>query len=203
MNRPELISLAGFVLSGVGILLLNSMLLPIPKLIGLALFYLGGSVLLLNVCSFQMCAALFVCGIGVTVLLFTADRERLIHPGPIDDVRVLNLFRLILAAMLGVLAYTSADLLQYWIPIRHLILLACIWAVMMGLISLAMDGDLLFRCIYLQSLCIAFTVCYIYMENSVLIFAFFAAINLLMSFGGAVLVMGSVQADETTMEENS
>ena len=202
MTRLELISLAGFVLSSVGILLLNSILLPIPKLIGLALFYLGGSVLLLNVCSFQMCAALFVCGIGVTVLLFTADREHLIHPEPIDDVRVLNLFRLILAAMLGVLAYTSADLLQYWIPIRHSILLVCIWAVMMGIISLVMDGDLLFRCIYLQSLCIAFTICYIYMENSVLIFSFFAAINLLMSFGWAVLVMGSDQTSETAVEEN-
>ena len=186
-----------------GIVFLNAMIQPILKLTGLALFYLGGSILLLNVCSFQMCAALLVCGIGVTVLFGTADREHFIHPEPIEDARIMNIFRLILTVMIGILSYTITDLFQYWIPVRRSFLFVCVMAGLMGLISLSLDEDLIFRCMHLQSLCLAFTICYVIMENSVLVFSFFVAINLLMAFGGTVMVMGTVQKVESNTEEVS
>ena len=58
---------------------------------------------------------------------------------------------------------------------------------MMCLFSLSLDDILIYRCMYLQAVCVSFTITYIYMESSVLVFAFFAAINLLMAFGGSVL----------------
>ena len=204
MNSLTLISYAGFLMSITGIVFLNAMIRPpILKLTGLALFYLGGSILLLNVCSFQMCAALLVCGIGVTVLFGTADREHFIHPEPIEDARIMNIFRLILTVMIGILSYTITDLFQYWIPVRRTFLFVCVMAGLMGLISLSLDEDLIFRCMHLQSLCLAFTICYVIMENSVLVFSFFVAINLLMAFGGTVMVMGTVQKVESNTEEVS
>lgn len=203
MNSLTLISYAGFVLSITGIVFLNAMIRPILKLAGLALFYLGGSVLLLNVCSFQMCTALFVCGIGVTVLFGTADRKQFIHPEPIEDARIINIFRLILTVMIGILSYTITDLFQYWIPVGRSFLFVFVMAGLMGLISLSLDDELIFRCLHLQSLCLAFTICYVIMENSVLVFSFFVAINLLMAFCGTVLVMGTVQKAGSDTEEAS
>ena len=86
-----------------------------------------------------------------------------------------------------------------WIPVRRTVLYIAVWTMLMDLICLAMDDDLLFRCIYLQSICLAFTICYVYMESSVLIFAFFAVINLMMAFGSAVLTLwnGNSDAEET------
>ena len=68
----------------------------------------------------------------------------------------------------------------------------------MSLIGLTLDDDLLSRCIYLQCVCLSFTILYIYMENSVLVFGFLAAINLMMAFGGSVL-----SADRTGAENDA
>ena len=194
MNRIPLLSLFGLVLCGAGGVFLNVMFRPILKLAGLFLLYLGGSVMLLNICSFQMCAALVVCGIGVVVLLGSAQRERPVSGRTYENNREWFYFRLLLSLMLGVVAYTASDLMRFWIPIRSTVLFLSIWIGLMGLFGLSLDDEMLYRCVYLQSLCIVFTVCYIYMENSVLILAFLSVINLLMAFGGTVLSMGGKKA---------
>ena len=74
---------------------------------------------------------------------------------------------------------------------------------MMSLIALTLDDDLLYRCIYLQCICLSFTIVYIYMENSVLVFGFLAAINLMMAFGGAVLSGDRSAAGQDAEEERA
>lgn len=190
MNQIPFLSLLGLILCGAGGMVLNVVFRPALKLAGLFLLYLGGSVMLLSICSFQMCAALVVCGIGVVVLLGSALRERPVKRRTYEDNREWFFFRLLLSLMLGVVAYTASDLMRFWIPIRSTVLFISIWIGLMGLFGLSLDDEMPYRCIYLQSLCIVFTVCYIYMENSVLILAFLSVINLLMAFGGTVLSMG-------------
>ena len=163
---------------------------PLMKLSGLFLAYLGGSVLLLNTCSFQMCAALLVCGVGAAVLFGTSLRGNALYNGSERPSRVPLLFRGILAVMTGILTYTASDALYYWLPVRKTVLFIMLWIALMSLFSLTLDDFIPFRCIYLQSICLAFTVTYIYMESSILVFAFFAVINLFMAFGGSVLSMG-------------
>ena len=186
MSQAVLIPLMGMILCSAGGLLLNAMTTVLVKLTGLVIFYMGGCVLLLSVCSPQMCAALLVSGIGVAVLLGTSQRE---NPDEIleSGSRVNRIFRIVLAVMSGILAYTASDALHYWIPVRQTILFVVLWNTMMCLFSLSLDDILICRCMYLQAVCVSFTITYIYMESSVLVFAFFAVINLLMAFGGSVL----------------
>ena len=186
MNQALLFPLMGALLCGAGGLLLNIMNTVLVKLTGLVLFYMGGCVLLLSVCSPQMCAALLVSGIGVTVLLGTSQRD---NPDEeqVPGLRVNRIFRIVLAVISGILAYTASDALHYWIPVRQTILFVVLWNTMMCLFSLSLDDVLICRCMYLQAVCVSFSITYIYMENSVLVFAFFAVINLLMAFGGSVL----------------
>ncbi len=186
MSQAVLIPLMGMILCSAGALLLNTMTTVLVKLTGLVIFYMGGCVLLLSVCSPQMCAALLVSGIGVAVLLGTSQRE---NPDEIQESgsRVNRIFRIVLAVMSGILAYTASDALHYWIPVRQTILFVVLWNTMMCLFSLSLDDILICRCMYLQAVCVSFTITYIYMESSVLVFAFFAVINLLMAFGGSVL----------------
>ena len=189
MNQVLLIPLMGVLLCIAGGILQNVMTLMLGKLTGLILYYLGGCVLLLNVCSPQMCAALLVSGIGVTVLLGTSRREDTEAVESIQGPRINLIFRTLLALICGILAYTASVTLHYWIPVRQTILFVVLWNSLMCLFSLSLDDDLLSRCIYLQSVCVSFTITYIYMESSVLVFAFFAVINLLTAFGGSVLAM--------------
>lgn len=190
MNRLALLPYVGLLLCAVGGMLVNMVVKPIFKLLGLSVLYLGGSVLLLSVCSFQMSAALFVCGIGVTVLLGSALRDNPVPAQPTKALREKFLFRLLLALISGVLSYTASEMLRYWIPVRVTILFISLWISFMGMVSFSLDDVMLYRCICLQSFCLAFTVFYMYMESSVLVFAFFAAINLLLAFCGSVLSMG-------------
>ncbi|MBQ6505038.1 MAG: hypothetical protein IJI57_14105 [Flexilinea sp.] len=186
MSQALLIPLMGTLLCAAGGLLLNIMTTVLVKLTGLLLFFLGGCVLLLSVCSPQMCAALLVSGVGVAVLLGTSQLENpREHQLPMPRVNIF--FRIVLALISGILAYTVSDILHYWIPVRQTVLFAVLWNALMCLFSLSLDDVLIYRCMYLQSLCISFTITYIYMESSVLVFAFFAVINLLMAFGGSVL----------------
>ena len=183
-----LFSLAGLALSGAGCIAINAFPWIRYKLIGLSLFYLGGSLMLLNVCSPQICAAFFACGVGSTVLLgtgHTADRSQ---TDPEADLIQTSLFRLLLAVVLCILAYMVTLRARLWIPVRGSVLFVVFSAFMMDLISLSMDDNLTFRCVYLQGICLAFSLCYVYMENSVLVFACFTAINLLMAFGCSLLV---------------
>jgi hypothetical protein len=192
MNRLTFLPLIGLLLCGTGCVLVNMVVRPVTKLVGLMLLYLGGSVLLLNVCSFQVCAALFVCGIGVTVLLGSAQREKPVDLRAEGSTRAWLLFRLLLCLVIGVLAYIASDLIRFWVPVRSTILFISLWIGLMSLFSLSLEDEMLYRCILLQSLCFTFTVCYMFMESSVLVFAFFAVINLLMAFGGSVLSMGGL-----------
>ena len=187
MNRIMIISLAGIILSSAGGLVINIMPAKLPKMAGILTFYLGGSILLLNVCSFQMCAALFACGIGVTVLLGTGFRDPVPEAHPKVHIGPVLIFRFVLSVILGVLAYSITDQIRLWLPVRRTVLFISIWVILSDLISLSIDDDLLFRWFYLQSICLSFTLSYIYMESSVLVFACFAVINLLLAFGGAVL----------------
>ncbi len=186
MTRLTFLPFIGLLLCGAGGIIIYSVSHFFGKMAALAGIYLGGSLMLLNTSSFQMCAALLICGIGCTVLIGTGSRE----PNamrPADDVRVHLAFRLLLALVLGVLAYTAMERLRFWIPIRRNILFISLWLCLMSLTGLSMDDDLLYRCIHLQCICLAFTLSYIYLESSVLVFACFAAINLLMAFGCGVL----------------
>ena len=73
----------------------------------------------------------------------------------------------------------------------------------MCLVSLSIEDLMLCRCMHLQAVCLCFTLCYIYMENSVLVFACFTAINLLLAFGSAVLCSESSPAAAGAGEERS
>ena len=196
MTQGTLITVVGMILCCLGGGLLNVFFHPLLKLAGLFLSYVGAAILLLNVCSLQMCLALFVCGIGVTVLFGTAQRENPAEFKPIKSQKEWFFFRLLLAVMVGVLAYTSTEMLRYWIPVRQSIQFVMLWIAMLGIFGLTLDDEMLFRGMYLQSICLAFTICYIYMENSILVFGFFAIINLLLAFGGTVLAMGGNQPTE-------
>ena len=198
MIRASLISYLGIFLSCMGGVVLNVFFHPLVKLSGLMLLYLGGSVLLLYVCSLQMCLALFICGIGVTVLFGMRQRENPAAYVMFSDHKEWLVFRLLLSVMLGVLAFTCTALLRYWIPVRQSIQFVTLWIALQGLFSLTLDDEMLFRGMYLQAICLAFTLCYIYMENSILVFAFLAVINLLLAFGGTVLAMKSDKAEEDT-----
>ena len=186
MTGMTILPLIGFLLCGAGGIVIYSVSHFYGKLFALAGLYLGGSLMLLNTSSFQMCAALLICGIGCTVLIGTGSRDP--HSmRPADDVRAYLAFRLLLALVLGVIAYTASERLRLWIPVRRNILFISLWLCQLSPTGLSMDDDLLFRCIHLQCICLAFTLSYIFMESSVLVFACFAAINLLMAFGCGVL----------------
>ena len=172
------------------------------KLIGSIFLYFGGSILLLNVSSAQTCAALLICGIGVTVLLGTGNLNLNDTESAQPESRQNFIFRLLLALIFGVLAYTATERLRMWIPVRRTVLFTSLWIMMISLISLALDDVLLFRCVYLQNICLAFTISYIYIENSILVFACFAAINLLTAFGSAVLISGQAPETVSGMEES-
>lgn len=193
-----LFSLAGSLFCSAGAVLLNIMPGPIYKLAGLFLAYLGGSVLLLNVCSFQMCAALLVCGIGVTVLLGTSLRGNNAAENIHGDSRMDILFRAVLALICGILAYAASDSLYSWIPVGKSILFVVLWSSILSLFSLSLDDGLPARCVYLQTICLSFMITYVYMESSVLVFAFFAVINLMLAFGGSVLSMGKPAEEAET-----
>ncbi len=185
----------GLLLSIAGGIFANVFQTPPIKLIGSIILYFGGSILLLNVSSPQTCAALLICGIGVTVLLGTGNLNLRDIETDQTGLKENYLFRILIAAIFGILAYTLTGRLRLWIPVRRSVLFTSLWVGMISLISLALDDILLFRCIYLQNICLAFTMSYIYIENSVLVFACFSAINLLMAFGSAVLI--SSQTSET------
>ena len=202
MSQAVLIPLMGLILCSAGSLLLNTMTTVLVKLTGLVIFYMGGCVLLLSVCSPQMCAALLVSGIGVAVLLGISQRENpdeILESGP----RVNRIFRIVLAVISGILAYTASDALHYWIPVRQTILFVVLWNTLMCLFSLSLDDKLIYRCMYLQAVCVSFTITYIYMESSVLVFAFFAVINLLMAFGGSVLSLPKPETREEISEDEA
>lgn len=202
MSQTLLIPLMGMFLCAAGGILLNIMPAVLVKLTGLLLFYLGGCVLLLSVCSPQMCAALLVSGVGVSVLLGTSQLEN--HAGRELPVPRVNLFfRIVLALISGILAYTASDILHYWLPVRQTILFVVLWNTLLCLFSLSLDDVLIYRCIYLQSVCISFTITYIYMEGSVLVFAFFAVINLLMAFGGSVLSLPKAEKRVEASEDEA
>ncbi len=171
------------------------------KLIGSIILYFGGSILLLNVCSPQTCAALLICGIGVTVLLGTGNLNLRDVETDHAEIRENFLLRLLLAVIFGILAYTVTGRLRLWIPVRRSVLFASLWIGMISLISLALDDVMLFRCVYMQNICLAFTISYIYIENSILVFACFAAINLLTAFGSAVLISGQPPEPPVRSEE--
>ena len=199
-NIITLISLGGLALSGVGCIAVNSFQWIRYKLIGLGLFYLGGSLMLMNVCSLQMCAAFFACGVGSTVLLGTGHTAGS-APEPSDNVMInITLFRLLLDIALTILAYLITLRIRLWLPVRGSVLFVIFSAFLMAIISLSMDDYLPFRCVYLQSICLAFSICYIYMENSLLVFACFTAINLLMAFGLSLLVSSSETEPESKGE---
>ncbi len=191
VNHAVLIPIAGLLLSGLGGIILNAFQATLLKLAGVISLYLGGSILLLNVCSFQMSISLLVVGISVTVLLGTGHRgHNWLRSEMKGGIRQTLVFRLLLSLILGVLAFTVTERLRLWIPVRRTVLFAAVWISLMCLLSLSVDDDLLYRCIYLQGICLSFTLIYIYMGSSVLVFACFAAINLLMAFGSAVLTTG-------------
>ena len=191
---------AGIFICAAGGLLVHTAGRAIGKLLGLFILFAGGSIMLMTSCSFQTCAALLVCGIGTSVLLGTGNLSRDLRgaSGPAKDNRW---FRLILAVIFALLSYTLTERIRFWIPVRRTILFAALWITMMSLTGLTLDDDLLFRCIYLQCICLSFTIVYIYMENSVLVFGFFAAINLMMAFGGAVLSADRYASEMDAEEE--
>ena len=191
---------AGIFLCAAGGLLVHTAGRAIGKLLGLFILFAGGSIMLMTSCSFQTCAALLVCGIGTSVLLGTGNLSRDLRgtSGPGKENRW---FRLILAVIFALLSYTLTERIRFWIPVRRTILFAALWITMMSLTGLTLDDDLLFRCIYLQCICLSFTIVYIYMENSVLVFGFFAAINLMMAFGGAVLSADRYASEMDAEEE--
>ncbi len=180
----------GLLLSLTGGVLSNVIQSAPVKLIGSIILYFGGSILLLNVCSPQTCAALMICGIGVSVLLGTGNLNLRDADDDWSAIRENIVFRLLLAIIFGILAYTVTERIRMWIPVRRSVLYTALWIGMLSLISLVLDDVLLFRCIYLQNICFAFSIIYIYIESSILVFACFAAINLLTAFGCAVLITG-------------
>ena len=188
MTKEILIPLAGFLICTLGCGLLNTVRMRFMKLAGVMLLYFGGSILLLNVCSFQMCVAFFVCGIGVVVLFGAGFRDQIKIRFSVEDPKEALIFRFLLFAVFGILSYTIVEQIRLWIPVQKRVLLLSVWCIMSGLISLSLDDDLFFRCAYLQSICLAFSIAYINMENSMLVFACFAVINLMMAFGSAVLL---------------
>ncbi|MBR6088385.1 MAG: hypothetical protein IKP86_00530 [Anaerolineaceae bacterium] len=201
MNRAELIQICGVVLFIAGGSLLNIFLSVPAKLGGLLTLYLGAAVLLLRICSLQMCLALAICGVGVTILFLSVPRGSLMQDHHEADRRVYLWFRVLLAFVSGVLAYTAVELLRFWIPVRQTVLFPAVYVMLAGLISLSLDDTMLYRCICLQSVCLAFTITYIFTESSVLVFAFFTVINLLLAFGGSVLSMGSAPEEHEAGEE--
>lgn len=201
MNRAELIQTGGVILFIAGGSLLNIFQSVPAKLGGLLTLYFGAAVLLLRICSLQMCLALAICGLGVTVLFVSVPRSRLLPAYQDDNRRVYLWFRVLLALVSGVLAYTAGELLRFWIPVRQTVLFPSIYVMLAGLISLSMDDAMLYRCICLQSICLAFTITYIFTESSVLVFAFFTVINLLLAFGGSVLSMGGAPEEQESGEE--
>ena len=172
----------------------------IGKLLGLFILFAGGSLMLMTSCSFQTCVALLVCGVGTSVLLGTGTLPRNFRM-PSGWDRENRWFRIILAVILALLSYTLTERIRFWIPVRGTILCTALWISMMSLIGLTLDDGLLYRCIYLQCICLSFTIIYIYMENSVLVFGFLAAINLMMAFGGAVLSADRSAAEKDAGEE--
>ena len=190
----------GIFVCGAGGLLVHIAGRAIGKLLGLFTLFAGGSILLLTSWSFQTCVALLVCGIGTSVLLGTGNLSRNTGRSP-EWYKENRWFRAILALIFALISYTLTERIRFWIPVRGTILFAAVWISMMSLIGLTLDDDLLFRCIYLQCICLSFTIIYIYMENSVLVFGFFAAINLLMAFGGAVLSADRSEAEKEAEEE--
>ena len=190
--QPSFLPWIGLFLSLAGGVLTNVIQSAPVKLTGTVILYFGGSILLLNVSSPQTCAALLICGIGVSVLLGTGNLN--LRDADDDKSRIRDnfAFRLILSIIFAVLAYTVTERLRLWIPVRRTVLFTSLWVVMLSLISLTLDDELLFRCVYMQNICFAFTITYIYIENSILVFACFAAINLLTAFGCAILISGKV-----------
>lgn len=196
-----LIPWAGLLISMAGGVMIHTLEKTAFHLVGLFLTYLGGSILLLTACSFQTCLALFICGIGTAVLLWTgtSGNQAAYQEGKTDREKIV--FRVILTVMLGMVSYSLTERLRFWIPVRRTVLFAAVWIVLMSLIDLALDDELHNRCVYLQCICLAFTVVYIYMESSILVFACFAAINLMMAFASAVLCSGRITDSETEDEK--
>lgn len=193
---------AGILVCCIGVILVHTVSRMIGKLLGLFFLFTGGSIMLLSACSFQTCAALLVCGIGSCVLLGTGNISHNDHSSS-DSGRENLWFRIILAAVFALLSYALTERIRFWIPVRRTILFAAVWISTMSLIGLTLDDDLLSRCIYLQCVCLSFTILYIYMENSVLVFGFLAAINLMMAFGGSVLSADRTGAENDAGEEPS
>lgn len=202
MSRSLLIPYIGLILCGAGGAVLNVLQLRMAKLGGVVMLYLGGSILLLSVCSFQMCAALFICGVGSAVLLATGSREGADQAVRNGQNRGVLVFRFLLALVLAVISYTASERLHFWIPVRRTVLFVCCWIMLMCLVSLSIEDLMLYRCMHLQAVCLSFTLCYIYMENSVLVFACFTSINLLLAFGSAVLCSDHLPAAGNSAKDN-
>ena len=196
MRITSLIPWAGLLICSAGAFIVHMLKGRIAKAAGLFLIYLGGSILLLTACSFQTCLALLVCGIGSAVLLGTGipENQDAGRSGPDENSR--KIFSSVLMLMLGLVSFTLTDQIRFWIPVRRTVLFAAVWVCIMALIDLAMEDDLLYRSIYLQCICLSFTMVYIYMESSILVFACFAAINLLMAFGSSILTSGRIDEKE-------
>ena len=192
----------GILLCIAGLAMIHISTKYVIKLSGLLLLYLGGGVMLLTSCSFQICLSLVICGIGSSVLLGTGKPGQ---PDPADfsENKIKRYFRGLLCLIFGLLAYALTERLRFWIPVRRTLLFVSLWISMLGVIGLTLDDHMADRCIYIQCICLAFTVSYVYMESSTLVFGCFAAINLMMAFGSSVLSSGMSSRQLTEEKENS
>ncbi len=196
MNISGLISWIGIVLCAAALFVLCAAPALYQKLCGLLGFYLGCAVLFTTARSVQTALAFFVCGVGSAVLLSTGHvslREREPMPKIRKDVL---LFRAAVFAICGVIGYTAAVRMRSWISVGGVTLFVSLWAGLAGFIGLALEADLLSRCVFLQCVCAAFTFCYLHMDNGTVTFAGLTAINLLLALSGAILNVPAAKASD-------
>jgi len=172
LNQPDSrISLIAYILESVGIVLL-----------------------LVRIFSPQILISVFLTGTMGAAILGT-DQVDLHIPLKPDNINPQRIFRFLLGLIFAVLILSIEPEIAVWIPVPDSILFCSLFLILMGLTTFSLSSRLMYRFLGILNIFSGFQLVYMLLEESVLVFGFMIAIDLLIALLGAYFMSGS-QNDE-------
>lgn len=188
MIRVPLTTLIGFSLVFFSAPLVGSKLDLRLRMIGFLMVYLGGVLLLLRICTLQVLAGLLVSGLAGIITL-SIGHIQFSEPVVIHRQGISLISDYLTAFALLLLAYAVERKLRLWIPVPDSLLLSSLYLFFCSLKSLITSFTLTDGFIHISCILFAFTMIYLLLETSTLVFACLIAINLLIAFIGAYITV--------------
>ena len=169
-------------------------------LIAYVLQYVGVVLLFVRIFSIQIILSVFLLGLMGAAILGTDQvnlRDRIAIRPIFTSARI---FRFLMSVIIAILIFSIEPKIAVWIPIPDSILFCSLFLIVMGLFTFSLSPLLLNRFLGILNLFLGFQIVYMLLEESILVFGFLTAINLLISLLGSYLM--STQWKEPLPEDS-